>query len=256
MPPFVYIAALRRSGSKLLAGALTSWPQTYIFLEPQLPRGWLRIGEPDRLRLAEQSVELQTLIDRHLREDQSREERQHIIRDEIFATLQAASVVQLGIKEIRHRHWQTIPDVFGNVRFVLLARDPRDVYISLTRRARVKRFGFKGEITPKSVAADLQTEFEFQRAMHESQKAMKVRYESLCTQPELIREVQQFIESPASTIGNIDATQIEERHAFGNEISPDHIRRFEHEPEALLRSEADACFELLSDFNEFWEYEK
>ena len=57
---FIYIAALRRSGSTVLAEALTSLPYSFIFREPPLGRDRINFKESEIVELAEHEIDLKT----------------------------------------------------------------------------------------------------------------------------------------------------------------------------------------------------
>ena len=61
--PFVYIASLRRTGSTVLAEALTSCPTSFIFREPELGRGRFNLRPGDAELFADHGVDLNALQD-------------------------------------------------------------------------------------------------------------------------------------------------------------------------------------------------
>ena len=63
--PLIFIAALRRTGSTVLAEVLTQLPYSFVFVEPELCRNRFRVRRPDAARLATLDVDLAAFANRH-----------------------------------------------------------------------------------------------------------------------------------------------------------------------------------------------
>ncbi|MGH0034786.1 MAG: sulfotransferase [Myxococcota bacterium] len=248
--PFIYIAALRRSGSNLLCEALSQLPRSFVFREPGIPRGLFRLKDDDVARFAELGVDLRAL--RRARPEAA-EERLADFAGRVLPALRER-VEQLGIKEIKHAGWRELLAALPDTRIVVTARDPRDVYVSLHHKRADRGIAFKGELTPAGVAEEVERTFREQRAMLEETDALRIRYEDLCTDPGTWETLRDHVDSPLADLGSVGDLNRHNRRVHGDTVSALHVGRWRHEPDAGLRAGAEATFERLSGYAAFWGY--
>ncbi len=83
--------------------------------------------------------------------------RHHILeafKRELVPRLSAV-VEQIGVKEIHHAGWQDYPAHFPEIRVILTARDPRDIYVSLYHRVKRGLGTWTGPFGPEPVGASM-----------------------------------------------------------------------------------------------------
>jgi hypothetical protein len=93
----------------------------------------------------------------------------------------APHVAQLGVKEAGHVGWRRYREVFPEMKVVLTARDPRDIYLSMYWRVKKGIATWSGPFRPESVATALNAEFGRQLEMVRKLDCFKARYEDICT---------------------------------------------------------------------------
>lgn len=256
--PFIYIAAIRRSGSTILSEMLTNPPYAFIFREPRLARGVFDIKPGDAELMGELGIDLPAFARRW-----SGLRRRRLLRGferELYPSL-LVRFAQIGVKEISHRRWRRYDRAFPGMRIVALARDPRDICLSLLDRAR------KGTGTALDVAVDpaaaadaINRQLPFQREMVEQRGAMKVTYEQLCTDPDAFTLIRDFCQSPLEqpgTPGRFNASNVaraDEAALHSGQLTPARVDRWKTEPDPQRRAAADQVFRLTRDFAEFWGY--
>jgi len=256
--PFIYIAALRRTGSTLLCEVLSAMPHGFVFNEPNLADGSFVVREREYQFFREQGVDLRAFRDR----------RSGLRRPFLFRAFQRELlprllqvVEQVGVKEIFHRNWRRYLKAFPDMKVVLTARDPRDVYISLYNRYRRGVALWEGPFGPREVAESLLAEFEHQRAMEATLPVEKVRYEDLCSDQSSLARVRRFTESDVSELGEIgsvlsrDPRRQQEHAVHGGRITGRQIARWRREEDMDLVRDAKECFERMGAYVEYWGYE-
>lgn len=253
MRPFVLIAALPRTGSTLTAEALTELPRAFIFREPRILLGHVQLKPADLARLHGAGVDgLAGRDDRTTAVDAARWFRERV------AVPMASIVEQVGIKEIRYgAEWRAALDelaVTTPVRVVALGRDPRDIYLSLAERAKLRRIRLPGPFGPQAVADDLRTGFAEQRALIESTGALTVRYEDLCRDPSVLSEVRAFVDSPVTGDGAIGMFKQSNRAVHGHAITERRVQRWRAERDPALLAAAHETMDRLRDYCRFWDY--
>ncbi len=208
MRPFVYIAALRRSGSTILSELLTDPPKSFIFREPGIARGRYELHPDDieTLRpLGGRPGDFKLRWSRWLNRRLARHNPAHFVkafRDELIIPL-SDRVEQLGVKEIAHEGWGRYARAFPDMRVIVLGRDPRDIYLSMLDRRRKGVGRLSGEtLTPERAAELLLPEFEHQRTMAEVLPSLRITYERLCTDPSAFDEVRAHVDSPLQAPGS------------------------------------------------------
>jgi hypothetical protein len=258
--PFIYIAALRRSGSNLLSEALTLPPVSYILREPGFSRGKFAVKPNDAAHFAQSGIDLNGFHERLMKnvvvQKGSRRKGNtaaDMFIDELLPQLRQASG-QVGIKEISHRNWIRYLERLPDVRIILLGRDPRDIYLSLVQKSRERTVRWRGPMSPESVAADLFRHFESQRQMHQQCECLRVRYEDLCDGPTELERIKRFIDSDIADVGIIGGLNRHNAKVHGETITTASVRRWSREADPALRSQAKRVFELMEEYNRFWSY--
>lgn len=185
--PFIVIASLMRCGSTLMQEMLSS-DETYIFHEPAFHQNKIAYPKIYQEELQEEfGIDFQETIS-------------GLATTESIIGVLNNSIPQLGVKEILLEKWETylkIPDT----KFVLMGRDPRDIYLSIFNRIHHasghQRFNPIGKIplSPKDLAQILAPNFKEQQKIFKlgPERAIKVRYEDLCTDAEVFRQVARFV---------------------------------------------------------------
>src|SRR5688500_20132035 len=120
--PFIYVAAMPRSGSTMLAGILTQPPISHIFSEIGLNRGLTHGFQ----QLAEFDVRFPAMLSAH--EGNPRMMLKGF-GQEILPKL-ATAVPHGGAKEGVHETWQLYQEIRGEIRHVVLACDAREEMLS------------------------------------------------------------------------------------------------------------------------------
>ena len=250
--PFILIAAVRRTGSTMLAEALSELPKAFVFREPKLFRGRVSLKEGDLAMLpcaidvVPEDREVSPALDAALR-----------FRETVVRPL-SRSVEQIGIKEIRYGpRWPEVLDVLGEVapvKVVALGRDPRDQFLSLAYRARTRRVPLRGTFGPAAIAEDIEREFVRQRELIAATGALTVRYEDLCRDPAVLERIRRFVDSPVGA-GSIGAFETDEHVLHDGRVSELRVNRWEREPDAGLLSQAAEVMRRLGSYCRYWGYD-
>lgn len=256
--PFVYIAAVRRSGSKLLSTLLTRPPDCLILREPGLVRDKFRLKEQEIELLERRGIVFKRQLDKSsaVRGAQAWE----VFFDEVLPVLQA-HFRQVGIKEIWHDRALELLEQLGENRIVVTARDPRDIYLSLHRnREKFAAMGrrkahFPGGFNPQSVATHLGAQFAEQRKMLEQHNALGVRYEDLCREPQVqFARVSEHVESAIHTPSLVNKTG-NLGGVFGESINTSRVFSWKSVDDRQLLDQAHETAALLPDYLQYWGYE-
>ncbi len=267
--PFVYIASLRRTGSTVLAEALTSFPSSFIFREPELGRGRFNLRPGDAELFAAQGVDLHSFQDQFAGRSVFRSIRARVsgrlpslvptFKSQVMDPL-AGVVSQWGVKEIRHDGWESYFEQFTEIRTILTGRDPRDIYISLHHRLRQGKGTWRGPFTPRAVAADLMSEFARQLQIEKRGACLRITYEDLCTDPSVLQAALRFVESPLVSPGGVggfnaeNPQRREEAALHGGEITDKRVRRWASETDRQLLDAASETYALMRAYCEYWGY--
>ena len=261
--PLIYIAAVRRSGSTLLASLLSQLPKTLIFPEPHFASGGYRIDRRFIDGLSSHGVEL-LKIKRAWHKGEKTGAFAYF-KQTTWPLLQSAGM-QVGIKEIVNRGWDKYIALGVPMKFILLGRDPRDIYISLEARlkaepAKLARAWPDG-FNPQALAAYLEQQAEIQTEIASTQQTMQVRYEDLCTEATLIDEIRRFaeceIETPETALffeqphrPKGHSRQAEHRPA--GKVSSDRVARWRGQ-DRLRQAMLAQLLELCPTYQKLWRY--
>lgn len=258
--PFVFLACMQRSGSTVLAEALTQLPRAFVFREPGFGFGRARFFPEDREAWKALGVDLDAFRRRAAAEGAGDPETVvRAFREEVYPLLKKR-VDQVGVKEIRLDGWELLLDAFPDARVVMTGRDPRDLYLSLRERVVERGKDWPGRFGPESVARRLLETFRHQRAIAQRTEALLVRYEDLCTDPGVVRNVLAFVESPLSEPGEIGAfNRKHPRRAYeaalhGERLSPQRVGRHLRVSDRRVCEECRRMFALMREYARFWGY--
>ncbi len=267
--PFVYVGSLRRTGSTVVAEALTKLPYAFIFREPGLGDNRFSLKQIEIDQVKELGVDLAAfrskqklggIFKKRIAGDQAF--MLHAFKKQVVPEM-LEKLQQVGVKEIRHDNWRNYIETFPEMKVVLTSRDPRDIYISLHGRFKKGTSTWQGEFTPERVAKDLNFQFSKQLEMIEAADCLRIRYEDLCLQADAkIDEIRKFTKSPIPTIGDVGAfnatnpDRVDEYQLHGGEITDKRVARWRSEEDAELRAEAQKAFDLMEEYAAFWGYER
>jgi len=255
--PFIYIAALRRSGSTILSELLTDPPTSFIFREPNLGRRRFDAKPDDVELLRSLGIDLPAFITRW-----SGWRKRWMIRGfnkELMPQL-AARFQQVGVKEIFNEHWRTYHRQFPNMKIIVLARDPRDLYLSIRERRRKGVNAAHGDVTPEEVSDHLNKQFALQRQMLETCDCLPITYETLCADPTAFDKVKAFVQSPLAAAGRAgrfnenNPVRQGEAAIHSGAITTNRVARWQKEQDPTGVAEAHQAMALMPDYNKFWGY--
>lgn len=268
--PFVYISSLMRTGSTVLAEALTRLPYAFIFNEPHIGKNDFQEKPGDVERLLPYGVHLEkflrfrrmyAFLQRRIRWLGYRQDYMvRVLKYELIPKL-GRTISQFGVKEIRNTGWENYLQHFPDMKVVMTGRDPRDIYLSTYYRWRRGLPRKRTSVTPDEIADELQKEFNLQLLILDATNDhITLRYEDLCMQPALINEVLAFVDSPIPTIGRIGAftgrhpDRDDEYRLHGNQITAQRVQRWRRESNTERVEEAQRVFELMPEYTDFWDY--
>jgi len=244
--PFIYIAAFVRSGSTLLEEMLTQLPYSYIFHEPRFYgivrnrqvfindlSGYLNTGQLKRLKLRN-----------------------------LTRFFKSTSISQIGVKEVRNEGWKYYCRTFPDTKFLLTGRDPRDVYLSLHYyHLRSNAWTPKFPFSPMGVFKEFHKEHIIQCHLAKHYNCMKVKYEDLCTNPDVFQKVKTFVKSSIPNVGEIGAFHkqikrgVYEIQLHQSNLTGRVVDRWKQEKNQKLVEQAYTFAVIMKDYCEFWGYE-
>jgi len=255
MKPFIYIASLRRTGSKVLSEALSLHPYSFIFREPRIGSGRFKARPVDIEILAKYGVDPSTF--QHRISGIKRELAAERFKKEVLPELLRV-FLQIGIKEIHHKRWRNVYRAFPDMKVVLTGRDPRYICLSHYYKSIEREIAIKvgGPFTPQNVAQNLRQDFKYQMEMFKTLECLKVRYEDFCTDPKIFESIKAFVESDIPGIGIIGQLSKYDYLTHGYTVTDKRVFRWKNERDKRLLSEAKEVFDNLRDYCKFWEYKK
>ena len=246
----VYIAAMGRSGSTMVANMLTRPPSRCVLIEPWLPKGaqgpklleqLRRFGIPtsDRCSLVPKSsseADSQTSIERLLAE---------LLR----------GVSHWGIKEVRpEMHFPTLPIVTPE-KIIVQVRNIKDVALSLLEKhARRSDERYNLEWTHKYICTAASTLVKLRRSV-ENARLRVIRYEDFVISAAARQELEQWLQwpldgDPGRNLDLFDRDYESERH--GKSIGRSSVDRWKSESDpsklTFANEMADCNREYQSEF--------
>ena len=263
----MYICSLPRTGSTVIADALTNYPHSLIVSEALLlGKGGLLETKLDELcqrnGLSRERVGLEAALQNYNAPNKAETSAAAAFVVHVLPVLRGMAT-QVGIKEIYHAHWRELFERVDDVRVVFTVRDPRDIYLSLLEMR--KHFKLKNwrwhNLTIPEIAALVNTEFEHQRQIAQDHDPLTVRYEDFCRDPEReTSRVREFVESPMPDLGEIGVLNKDnpnrsyEHEKHGPVISAKSVERWKTERNPKLVTEACQLAELMGPYMDFFGY--
>lgn len=271
-PPFIYIAALMRTGSTVISEALTQLPYAYIFREPHIGKNDFRPKSEDIERLSQYGIHLEqflrfrklyAFLQRRLHRFGYRQDYMvRLLKHELMPQF-VEKETQIGIKEIRNTGWENYLRHFPDMKVIVTGRDPRDIYLSTYYGWQKGLTGRYRSITPEIIAQDLKSEFEMQQQIIEAaEEYYLIRYEDLCTDSALTHKLLAFVESPIperGQIGQFNKRHPNRKHEYrlhGDKITDKRVKRWRRENDARRVEEAYWVFDHMREYTDFWNYER
>jgi hypothetical protein len=248
--PFVYVASIRRTGSTMVAELLSDLPAGYVFREPRLGGGRLRLKPGIGELFAEHGIDVEAVS----REMKQLERVEAITRFARFREETADRIGQLGVKEIRHEGWDDVSRAFPDMRVVVTVRDPRDIYLSMYhKRDRLAERG-REWTDPEVLARDVNAEFAAIRQLIDRHEHLVIKYEQLCSNPESLDEVRIFAGSNVAGTGLLGRTSPGNRERHGEAIGDSRVGLWEREDDPEARRHMERAHELMAEYGAYWEY--
>ncbi len=252
--PFIYIAAMPRSGSTLLSGMLTNKPHTIILSEPGFQRGLCHNLE----QYKELNVDIEPL--KRLRGKPKK--MVATFKKSIIPQL-LQSYRQLGIKECFIDNWQIYEKAaFKKIKYIVLARDPRDVMLSTLEYSDHVEWH-------KRMWADKPNEYiaeRHNRIWNEQKKilltkdCLKIKYEDLCLGKVPFTKIKQLcdldFDYPINISKSIETFQwrMWEVNRHCGKITKNSVNRWKNEKNQQRLKRAHALAELMPDYCDYWCY--
>lgn len=244
--PFVYIASLRRTGSTMLANLLTELPRAYVFREPRIGLGKLRVRPDVANSFSGFGVDL-IAVKKAMR-DLPREEA--LERFAAFIEELSPHVEQLGIKEITHDGHEDLSRLFPEMRVVVTVRDVRDIYLSLYHRRKELLTRGKLWFETQTLLPYLREQSDALFRLMSHHDHLVVRYEDLCRDSSLLDQVRAFVDSPVAGLGSLEAgADRRDLSKHGAAIDATRVGLFQHETDDVARHNATYLFEEMEDYN-------
>ncbi len=263
---FIYIAALRRTGSTVLSESLTSFPETFVFREPKLGRGRFTVKASDIELFNSVDIDIAAFAQR----SQGRSIGERLLsqnrtmtrfKEELLPQL-LTRVQNIGVKEIHHDGWQFYSEAFPAMKVLLTARDPRDIYISTHHRVQAGKDRFRRGFSPASLARDLNRDFQHQLSLAERHEHLKMRYEDICTDESCLLKAKAFAGCEFEGLGQVgqfnaaNPNRADEAKLHGDKITESRIERWKQESDEDLKRAACSIMDLMPEYAEYWGYER
>lgn len=268
-PPFIYISALPRTGSTVLSEALTRVPDSFIFHEPHLGKNYFAVKENDRQTLLACGIDLYrftrwrlpiAFFQRRLRSIGFPQDYMvRAFKRRILPEIQPC-IRQIGVKEIKNKGWENYLKHFPKMKTIILARDPRDIYLSYYRKWKRGTIAWKGPFNPQTVAGFLQDEFKLQKELMRHTDHLLIRYKDLCSDPDVFNKIKDFVDSPIFDQGEIGKFirshhgRVREYTIHGDRITTKSVDKWKREQNRELLAEALEFHDFLPDYTGFWGY--
>lgn len=267
--PFIYISALPRTGSTVLSEALTRVPESFIFHEPHLGKNYFAVKESDRQTVLACGIDLYeftrwrlpiAFVQRRLRPIGFPQDYMvRAFKQKIIPEIQPC-IRQIGVKEIKNKGWENYLKHFPEMKTIILARDPRDIYLSYYRKWKRGTVAWKGPFNPHTVAGFLQSEFALQKEMMQHTDHLLIRYRDLCNDPDVFNEIKEFVGSRITDKGEIGKfirthrNRVREYAIHGGRITTKSVQKWKREENRKLLAEALEFHSAVPEYTGFWGY--
>ncbi len=252
--PFLFIAAMPRSGSTLLAGMLTRKPHAVILSEPGFQRGIHHNLEQFK---DIPGVEIGRLARHRGRPRKMLAAFRRQVVPQILKTYR-----RLGVKECFLDNWRLYEEFFDDVRYIILARDPRDVMLSVLDYGEHADWHKKmwADRSDEHIAAQFSRTWSHQLDMLNSSNCLRVRYEDLCRGKVGFSAIAKFcgldFDEPGSVSQSLEAFPWRaweiERHS--GRLTESAVHRWKEETDETRLQRVHSLAKLMSDYCGFWGY--
>jgi hypothetical protein len=255
--PFLYIGGIVRSGTTLLQELLTERPVAYMFHEPWFTRGLFENKDVVFETLTDWKIDIE-IVNKYVLETRGR----WPLYVGLLKALQD-QIQQVGVKEVRHKGWQVYPRYFKNMQFVLIGRDPRDVFVSrvnyIERWKHLAAPGRHKNFSVDNFFAEVQPDVARLLQIAKEHNTFRVRYEALIETPGEIEKLRDAVKSPVRNEnyvgrfhGKIQRGKYEV-DLHGGKVTSKSIGAWETAPDNV-KAQAEAFYTLMKDYNNFWGY--
>ena len=265
--PFVYICSLPRTGSTVVADALTHYPHSLIVSEAMLlGTGSLLRNKIDELcernDMAAGYDDLQRALKSYEACNTASEPPIGAFAQHILPVLRGLAA-QVGIKEIYHDKWRDLYERVDDVKTVLTVRDPRDICLSLMemrKHFKLKTWRWHNVSIPR-MADMLNIEFEHLRQISAEHDTLTVKYEDFCADPNReTTRIRAYVESEMPSVGQIGVLTKDnpnrryEHIKHGAAVSAKSVSRWRREADSELKENAFWLADMMRPYMDFFGY--
>ena len=239
----------------MLSSLLSIQDHSFIINEPGFDRGLYR--------LTEQYAELSNInIERLQRYEGNPEQMIKAFRT-FVAPRMGKHFRHLGLKECILGNWRLYPKFFPEMKYVVLARDPRDVMLSVLEYGeRIKWHREMWADRPDTYIAERHNAiWAGQKEMLASRDCLGVKYEHLCTDETTLRGILRHCEMETDQLGQADTAVTElfqwrdwEGKRHGNSVSPKSVSRWQRETDEQKLARAYAVAGMMTEYCGYWGY--
>jgi len=254
--PFIYISAMPRSGSTMLSGLLTIPKASIILSEPGFQRGLFHNLEQFR-EIPNSNIET---LSKYKGDEKKLVNR--FYKKVMPSLLKEYPIV--GVKECFMQNWKIYENSFDDVRYIILARDPRDVFLSLHDYGRYAEW-HKKLWMEKGIQyiADIHNQiWEEQKSIIATRKCFLVKYEDLCIGKVNLDEIKFFLGINNSELGGVDSILKNyqwrqwEIKKHGKDITKNSVYRWKNLDSNSELLDCSMLFgNMMKDYIEYWGYE-
>ena len=239
----------------MLSSLLSIHEHSFIINEPGFDRGFYR--------LTEQYAGLSDIHIDRLQQYQGHPEQMIKAFRTFVAPRMGKHFRHLGVKECILGDWQWYPNFFPDMRYVVLARDPRDVMLSVLEYG--ERIAWHRKMwadRPDSYIAERHNAiWAHQKEMLASKNCLGVTYEDLCTNETTLRRILRHCKFDTDRVGRADAAVTRlfawrdwEGKRHGNSVSAKSVSRWQRETDEHKLSRAHAVAGRMTEYCHYWGY--
>lgn len=254
--PFIYISAMPRSGSTMLSGLLTIPKVSIILSEPGFQRGlchnleqFTEIPNSNIDILSKYKGDENKLVDLFYKKI-------------IPPVLKEFPIV--GIKECFMKNWSIYENLFDDVRYIILARDPRDVFLSLNDYGKYAEWHKKLWVEKgiKHIADTHNQIWAEQKKIINTRKCFLVRYEDLCLGKVTLNDIKEFLDIQSPLVGSVDCIlknyqwrQWEVKKHSKNMTQNSVLRWKNLDSDSELLNSSMRFGDMMKEYIDYWDYE-
>jgi hypothetical protein len=249
----VYIAAMGRSGSTMLANMLTQPPSHCVLVEPWLPKGRQGPKLLEQLRRFGVPISDSSSINSKRGSEADSQRRIERLLDEMLGGLS-----HWGIKEVRpEMHFPTLKMVTPEM-IILQVRNIRDVTLSLIEKhARGSDRRYNLEWTRKYICTAASTIVKLRRSVEKTRFRI-IRYEDFVTSAKARQELEEWLQwpldgDPGRNLDLFDRYYESERH--GKSIGRSSVDRWKREFDPIKVNFANEMADCNRDYQSEFCYE-